>query len=104
MGLFGDLERRFIDVLDRVSDAIVALDRDWRLVYINQPAERHFGVPRDQMLGKICWDLFPETAESAIGERYKQALAGMTPVEFEAISPVTKRTVSQRLYPSRHQG
>ena len=100
VGLFGDLERRFIDVLDRVSDAIVALDRDWRLVYINQAAEKHFGVPRDQMLGKICWDLFPETAESAIGERYKQALAGMTPVEFEAISPVTKRVVSQRLYPS----
>ena len=100
VGLFGDLERRFIDVLDRVSDAIVALDREWRFVYINQAAEKHFGVPRDQMLGKTCWDLFPETATSSVGERYKQALAGMTPVEFEAISPVTKRTISQRLYPS----
>ena len=64
VGLFGDLERRFVDVLDRVSDAIVALDRDWRLVYINQAAEKHFGVPRDQLLGKICWDLFPETVGS----------------------------------------
>ncbi len=44
-GLFGDLERRLIDVLDRVSDAIVALDRDWRLVYVNQAAERHLGLP-----------------------------------------------------------
>ena len=100
VGLFGDLERRFIDVLDRVSDAIVALDRDWRLVYVNQAAEKHFGVPRDQMLGKVCWDLFPETAGSAIHEQYKQALAEMTPVEFEAISPITKRAVKQRLYPS----
>ncbi len=100
MGLFGDLERRFIDVLDRVSDAIVALDRDWRLVYINQAAEKHFGVSRDQMLGKICWELFPDSAESSIAERYREALAGMTPVEFEALSPITKRTISQRVYPS----
>jgi PAS domain S-box-containing protein len=100
VGLFGDLERRFIDVLDRVSDAIVALDRDWRLVYINQAGERHFGLPREQLLGKIFWELFPEPVESAIRQRYEQALAGMTPVEFEAISLVTKRTVNQRLYPS----
>ena len=101
MGLFGELERRFVDVLDRVSDAIVALDRDWRLVYMNQAAEKHFGVPPDhQMLGKICWDLFPETTESPIGDKYRQAVAEMKPVEFEAISPVTKRVVTQRLYPS----
>ncbi len=76
------------------------LDRDWGLVYINQAAEKYFGVPRDQMLGKICWDLFPETAGSPVGEHYRRAAAGMTPVEFETISPVTKRTVSQRVYPS----
>ncbi len=52
------------------------------------------------MLGKICWDLFPGIAESPVAEQYKQALAGMTPVEFEGISPVTKRIVRQRLYPS----
>ena len=99
-GLFGDLERRFIDVLDRVSDGIVVLDRDWRLVYINQAAENHFGMPRDQMLGKICWDLFPLTVGSNFGERFRQAVAGTAPVELELISPVTKRTVAQRIYPS----
>src|SRR5437764_12255212 len=100
VGLFGDLERRFVDVLDRVSDAIVALDRDWRLVYINQAAETHLGGPRDQMLGKVCWDLFPETAEPSVREQYEQAVARMTPVELETVSPVTKRTVTHRLHPS----
>jgi PAS domain S-box-containing protein len=100
VGLFGDLERRLIDVLDRVSDSIVALDRDWRLVYVNQAAEKHFGVPRDQLLGRVCWDLFPETLGSPIDEQYRRAAAGVAPVEFETISPVTKRTVTQRVYPS----
>src|SRR3954469_14787098 len=100
VGPFGDVERRFIDVLDRVSDAIVALDGDWRLVYVNEAAETHFGAPRDQMLGKVCWELFPETAESSVRLQYEQAVAQMTPVELETISPVTKRAVKQRLHPS----
>ena len=100
MGPFGDLERRLIDVLDRVSDAIVALDGDWRLVYVNEAAERHFGVPRDQMLAKVCWDLFPELAEPSVREQYEQAVAQMTPVELETSSPSTKRMVKQRLHPS----
>jgi len=100
VGLFGDGERRLIDVLDRVSDSIVALDRDWRLVYVNQAAQEHFGVPRDRLLGTILWNLFPETVGSPIGEQYRRAAAGMTPVEFETISPITKRTVTQRVYPS----
>jgi PAS domain S-box-containing protein len=99
VGLFGDLESRFADVLDRVSDAIVALDRDWRFVYVNQAAEKHFGVAREQTLGKVCWDLFRETVGS-VGEPYRQAAAGSTPVELEMVSPVTKRTVAQRIYPS----
>jgi signal transduction histidine kinase len=100
VGLGGDVERRFMDILDRVSDAVVALDRDWSLFYMNEAAERHFGVPREQMLGKSWWELFPDSAESPLGEQFKQALAQMTPVELETISPVTKRTVKQRLYPS----
>jgi PAS domain S-box-containing protein len=100
VGLFGELERRLVDVLDRVSDSIVALDRDWRLVYVNQAAQKHFGVPREQLLGTIFWELFPETVGSPIGEQYRRAAAEMTPVEFETISPITKRTVAQRVYPS----
>jgi PAS domain S-box-containing protein len=99
-GLFGDLERRYIDVLDGVSEAIVALDGDWRLVYANQQAERYLGVPRGQLLGRVYWELFPEAGESAVREQYESAVARMTPVELETSSPVTKRTVKQRLRPS----
>ena len=70
------------------------------LVYVNQAAERHLGLSREQMLGKVYWDLFPETGEPTVREQYEQAVARMTPVELETISPVTKRIVKQRLHPS----
>jgi PAS domain S-box-containing protein len=100
LGPFGDLERRFIDVLDGVSDGVIALDGDWRVVYVNEAAERHFGLTRNQLLGKVCWDLLPETAEPSVREQYEQAAARTTPVELETSSPITKRVVKQRLYPS----
>jgi PAS domain S-box-containing protein len=99
-GLFGDVERRLIDVLDRVSDAIVALDGDWRLVYVNQAAERHLGLSQAQMLGKVYWDLFPDTGEPSVRGQYEQAVARETPIELETMSPVTKRIVKQTLHPS----
>ena len=47
-------------VLESVSDGFYALDSDWRYVVFNRAAEEYFGVSRDQLLGKVMWDVFPQ--------------------------------------------
>ena len=82
MGLFGDLERRFIDVLDRVSDAIVALDRTGALVYV-EPGGREalWRAPAIRCWAKICWDLFrPRQRSPPSGSGTGRPSSGMTPV------------------------
>src|ERR687884_242231 len=47
-------------ILESISDAFVAVDRDWRFAYANPKAEEVFRMPRAQLIGRRCWDLFPE--------------------------------------------
>ena len=61
--------RRAIDaILARVTDAFVALDRDWRFTYLNPLAEELLQRPRGELLGNNIWDLFPELVGSAFFE------------------------------------
>src|SRR5690606_32259704 len=40
------------------------LDRDWRPTYINRAAEAYFGIPREELLGQMVWNLhWPFTSE-----------------------------------------
>ena len=47
-------------VFERITDAFIALDNDWRYTYVNKKAaELHERTPED-MIGKIIWEEFPD--------------------------------------------
>lgn len=58
-----------IEILESISDAFVALDREWHYTYVNRAAERIVGFRREEMLGRTVWDLFPQE-----GTRFERAL------------------------------
>jgi len=43
---------RLDDVLERVSDAFVALDKEWRCTYVNQRAAQLFGWRPEDLVGR----------------------------------------------------
>ena len=47
-------------VLETMSTAFFTLDRDWRFTYVNRAAERILGRRRDELVGRVIWDLYPE--------------------------------------------
>ena len=51
---------RLDDVLERVSDAFVALDKEWRCTYVNQRAAQLFGWRPEDLVGRHIWTAFPE--------------------------------------------
>jgi PAS domain S-box-containing protein len=48
-------------ILDNLSDGILALDLDWRIVELNAAAERLTGFSREQALGRHCYELLRST-------------------------------------------
>lgn len=87
-------------VLDRLHDAVIAYDRDWRYSYLNHSAERYIGLPREALLGKVLWEAFPAALGSAAEAQLRRAAASDGPSEFEVLGPVTGRTLVVRAFPS----
>ncbi|MBV9925513.1 MAG: PAS domain S-box protein [Acidobacteria bacterium] len=88
-----------LGILESISDAFVALDREWHYTYVNRAAERIVGFRREEMLGRTVWDLFPQE-----GTRFERALRrgmdeGVT-IRFEEYSAPLAIWLEYTVYPS----
>ena len=48
---------------------------EWRFSYINRAAETYFGVPRQAMLHRMIWDVFPDSEGTDLRRRYEEVFA-----------------------------
>jgi PAS domain S-box-containing protein len=75
---------RLTQLLETMSDAVVELDRDWRITYQNAAAEQiNGGKPRSQVLGKTHWEEWPASVGTEMEYQYRKAMAEQVPVCFE---------------------
>ncbi|HEY8681748.1 MAG TPA: EAL domain-containing protein [Rhodanobacter sp.] len=90
----------FQQVFDRITDAYVALDRDWRYTYLSAKACEIFGRPAADLLGRHIWTEFPEGIDQPFHRAYEKAMAEQQPVSLEAFYPPYNRWFENRVYPS----
>lgn len=91
-----ELER----VLERISDAFVALDTQWRYTYMNDIAGRIFNRTPAEMIGKHIWTEFPEAVDQPFYEAYYRAIEIQQPVFIEEYYAPYDRWFENRIYPS----
>jgi PAS domain S-box-containing protein len=72
-------------VLESTTDAIISVDRNWRIVYTNAPA-RAIVSPIDIFAGKSFWESFPAAVYegSPYVEHYNRAMYEGSAGQFEA--------------------
>ncbi|MFO0576557.1 MAG: PAS domain S-box protein [Polyangia bacterium] len=87
-------------VLESITDAFFAVDSEWRFTYVNRKAEELFGCGREELLGQVLWEKFPQTLDSRFGREYRQAMGRQEKRQFEAYSPVLGRWSEVHAYPS----
>jgi len=87
--------------LESISDAFLALDDDWRVVYFNAAAEWALGRGREQVLGQSLLDSFPEVRGSAFETNSAEALRDRQPRIFETFfeRPPYTHWYEVRIYP-----
>ena len=71
------------ELLERMTDAFIALDRDWRIVYMNSAA-RNVGEPLGpDVIGRSHWEQWPSTVGTELERQYRRAMKTQKPVHFE---------------------
>ena len=88
------------EILESITDAFYALDKEWRFTYINAGAEQIVQRSREELIGKIVWEEFPEAQDTIAYAHYQYAAAERVPVSFEFLYPPLDAWLAVRVYPS----
>lgn len=94
-------EEQAAAILETISDGFYALDTKWRFTYANRRALDYYGKSREELLGKVVWDVFPMVKGTTFESEYRRAVREQTTVAFEILSPYSHRWVDVRAYPSQ---
>jgi PAS domain S-box-containing protein len=91
---------RVAQVLDRVSDAFVAMDSNWCYTYVNEQAGKLFGRLPANLIGKNIWEEFPEGVGQEFHRAYERSVNEQRAITIEAYFPPWDRWFENRIYPS----
>jgi len=80
--------RKTYKILESITDLYYVLDREWRFTDINRQTVAKFGRPREELLGKVIWDVFPLAVDSELYPQLHRAVAERVPVHFELPSKI----------------
>jgi len=80
--------RQLRQVLETTTDAVLSLNHDWKITYLNRRAKEILS-PKGELLGKNIWEEFPVAAQPNSDYRYHyhRAMDEGIPSEFEAFYP-----------------
>jgi len=88
-------------ILDNISDVFFTLDQERRFVHVNREAERFWDKPREDLLGRNIWEVFPQAVGTESYEVIERTAKEGASTEFEMISPVSQDSViAGRIHPS----
>lgn len=87
-------------VMERISDAFVALDTNWNYTYVNQRAGEILGRKPASLVGKNIWKEFPEGVGLSFYQAYHKAMATQQYIHIEEYYPPFDVWLENQIYPS----
>ena len=93
-------DSRMRAVLEEIDEGFVALDWEYRYTHLNEAMLGLMGRSRDEVLGKVIWELFPELGRSAVPEHCRAAMELGKPSVLEHHSLLSGDWFELRIYPT----
>ena len=97
-------DQRARTILESITDAFFALDREWRFTYLNPQGQQVLDLTPDQVLGMSIWDVYPGLRESEFGQAYERTVAEQVATSFTSYFPEHDRYYEVHAYPAPDGG
>ncbi len=95
-----DYARSMTGILENTTDGFLALDSDWKFIYVNPKAASLLDCSRDELLGESFWKKFPKVCGSLFETDYRKKMAEGFALEFEATDATGTDWFEVHAYPS----
>jgi len=93
-------EEKYRTMMERVSDAFVALDKDWNYTYVNKQAGIILNREPKDLIGKNIWIEFPEGIDQPFYKAYHQAIQTQQYIHLEEHYLPFAVWLENHIYPS----
>ncbi len=88
-------------ILESITDAFVAFDRNWHYTYVNQAAAAILHKTPEELLGKNVWhEVFPELVGGVAYQELHRAITEQVSVSWEEFGEPVQRWLEIHAYPS----
>ncbi len=95
------LEAQLTATLESITDGFCLLDKDWKVTFFNGQAERMLQRRREDILGKILWQEFPESLGTCTERECRLALQNQRTTRFEAFYAPLNLFIRFHVYPTQ---
>jgi PAS domain S-box-containing protein len=90
-----------LSILESMSDAFIALDKNWRFTYMNAYAGRIYNRDPKKMIGTHIWTEFPEGVEQPFYYAYIKAMKENISITLEEYYPPYRKWFENYINPTK---
>lgn len=87
-------------ILESIDDAFFALDDNWVVTYWNKTAQRLLQKPKNEILNRNIWEVFPEAIGTSQYDRYQEVMVTRRSAHFDLYSQPLKIWIAISIYPA----
>lgn len=92
-------EIQISNILESITDAFFALDKNWKFTYVNRQAEIVLDRTPGDLLGKVIWDEYA-IAGTEFEQAYRRTASEQIPITFTAFYTDHQRWYEVHTYPA----
>ena len=89
-----------VDILERVTDAFLSVDDEWRLTYLNAHAADLWKIDRDTAIGRNLWTCFSELQATDFERYSREAVLQRRARQFEYFDTALDCWLDVHVYPA----
>lgn len=86
--------------LEHMADAFLAVDLSWHITYINRPAAELMRVDREEVPGRLLWQVWPDLVTGGYDRAFFVAVTNGEPAVFSMYDVETDRWHQLRVVPA----
>ena len=90
---------KITNIVESISDGFLALDKEWRYLYLNHNPYLHEGRTAQELIGENLWTIFPEVVGTFWYQEFHRAMEERITVTFESPSAYQGIWYEARVYP-----